>query len=189
MIGSVPPCCLCASVRCTLGWKHEGDTICKRKKRGKKIETYFCWTSLSLSLSSEVWREIKGEQSDGPWRWRLAPPRRWRTESLRAPSSSSSSPLSPPIAYFQPNLGFVHLVLWSRLQTSCPNFTCHSRLLLLWPQMCLPSTSSGPVSLLLSASLATGVRVTSYANLWCQSDCRMRADIFAAITASQQAEH
>lgn len=57
----------------------------------EKKKTYFHRTSLSLSLSSkfEERGKIKGECSDGLWRWRLAPPRRWRTKSLRAPLSSS----------------------------------------------------------------------------------------------------
>lgn len=59
---------------------------------GEEKETYFYWASLSLSLvsSNKERGKFKGKRRVGPWRWRLTLPRRWRTKSVRAPSSSSS---------------------------------------------------------------------------------------------------
>lgn len=63
---------------------------------GEKKETDFYWASLSLSLvsSNKERGKIKGKRRNGPWRWRLTLPNRWRTKSFRAPSSSFSSLLT-----------------------------------------------------------------------------------------------
>lgn len=71
--------------------EHMKENIFGKERKKKRKETYFLRTSLSLSLSSkfEERGKIKGECRDGLWRWRLAPPMRWRTKSLQAHSSSS----------------------------------------------------------------------------------------------------
>lgn len=52
----------------------------------------------------------------------LTLPRRWRTKSIRGLCPCSSFTASFP----KPSTGFVHLALWSRLQTLSPNSNCHS---------------------------------------------------------------
>lgn len=68
---------------------HFGPQQAHMKEKVKEKKTYFHRAPLSLSLSSkfEEREKIKGEWSDGLWQGRLAPPRRWRTKSLEAPSS------------------------------------------------------------------------------------------------------
>lgn len=127
MIQFILRCCVCASVCCTLGCRRMKETAFGREK--KQIFTeHHCHCHWAVSLKREGRSKASGAMASGG-----GDSPRWRGEG----QSLSELPhpplllLSPPIAYFQPNLGFVHLVLWSRLQTSCPNFTCHSRLRLL----------------------------------------------------------
>lgn len=123
--------CVCVCVAFwAASWAHERECIWKRKKKKKHIFTehhYHChWAA---SLKGEGRSKASAEMASGGGGW----PRRG------GEGQSLSELLRPPppflfsfaIAYFQPDLGFVHLVLWSRRQTSCPNFTCHTRLHLL----------------------------------------------------------
>ena len=63
---------------CVLHSGHMKETVCEKEEREKKKHTHFYRTSLSLSLNSKFKErgEIKGEWSDGLWRWRLTLPRR-----------------------------------------------------------------------------------------------------------------
>ncbi len=130
MIQFILHCCLRTSVCCTLGcrlnaWKRR---YLKKKKKKHIFTEHHCHCHWAVSLKREGRSKASGAMASGG-----GDSPRWRGEG----QSLSELPhpplllLSPPIAYFQPNLGFVHLVLWSRLQTSCPNFTCHSHLYLL----------------------------------------------------------
>lgn len=131
---------------------HERERFGKRKKKQEKRNIFFLNIIIAVT-EQQVWGEREDQRR--VQRWPLAV-KTGPTDEVKDKVSQSSLVLLPlllssAIAYFQPDLGFVHLVLWSRLQTSCPNFTCHSRLHLLEPQMRFPSTSSCPFSLLLSA--------------------------------------